>query len=42
MALPVTTRMLKLNNASVQDILNWHKMRKQQLKWYGGDMILQD
>lgn len=42
MALPVTTRMLKLNNASVQDLLNWHKMRKQQLKWYGGDMILQD
>jgi hypothetical protein len=34
--------MWKLNNASVQDLLMWHKMRKQQLKWYGGDIILQD
>ena len=35
--------MLKLdNNSSLQDLLNWHKLRKQQLKWYGGDIVLQD
>jgi hypothetical protein len=35
--------MLKLdNNSSLQDQLNWHKLRKQQLKWYGGDIVLQD
>ena len=30
------------NNTKLQDLLNWHKLRKQQLKWYGGDIILQD
>ena len=39
MGLPVTAQMSKLdNNSSLQDLLNWHKLRKQQLKWYGGDM----
>lgn len=43
MALPVTARMLKLNNGTrLHDLLMWHKMRKQQLKWYGGNIILQD
>ena len=43
MGLPVTARMLKLhNNSSLQDLLNWHKLGKQQLKWYGGDIVLQD
>lgn len=30
------------NSDNLQNLLGWYQLRKQQLHWYGGDLVLQD